>query len=225
VRASKIKVIGLVMISATAWADETRDIVTPYRVPTFTGEAAEFRDIQPAIKPAKKIDSDLIFRTIVNCYPIKPWGMDIQLRAAMTQRDESETTINTSDLGRYYIGVVARMPIYSEPEIERARNKEYDRRKDTTATIAKMIQALATKRRAERLLGLYQSLEQRAQLRVAEGIVETTEQIGYLEKVALTQAELDTANAEIEGARLALLGQCRPEVEHTVNDFLLNEIR
>jgi hypothetical protein len=225
VRASKIKVLILALASAVAWADEPLDIVTPYRVPTFTGETAEFRNIQPAIKPAKKIDSDLIFRTIVNCYPVKPWGVDIQLRAAVTQKDESETTINTSDLGRYYIGVVARMPIYSEPEIERARNKEYIRRKDTTATIAKMIQALATKRRAERLLGLYMSLEQRAQLRVAEGIVETTEQIGYLEKVALTQAELDTANAEIEGARLALVGQCRPEVEHTVNDFLLHEIQ
>lgn len=208
-----------------ACAEEKEALVQPYRVPTFTGEPAEFKEIQPAIKPAKKIDSDLIFRTVVNCYPIKPWGIDVQLRAGLTYADQSKTTINTTDLGKYYVGVVAKMPIYSEPEIDRTRTREYQRRKETSDTIATMIKALATKRRAERLLGLYMSLERRSQLRVSAGIVDTTEQIGYLEKVAMTQAELDAANAEIEGARLALVGQCRPEVEDQVNNFLMSEIR
>lgn len=223
--ASMLCIAVIFFISYTNVLADEKEIVKPYRVPTFTGDPVEFKDIQPAIKPAKQIDSGLIFRTIVNCYPIKPWGIDIQLRAAMTHKDESESTINTSDLGQYYIGIVAKMPIYSEPEIDKERNREYNRRKETSATISTMIKALSTKRRAERLLGLYLSLEKRAQLRVAEGIVSADEQIKYLDKVAQAQSDLDSAVAEIEGARLTLVGQCRSEVEHTVNEFLLSELR
>lgn len=219
---SKIKIMLLFLVSSASLADE--EIVRPYRVPTFTGETTEFREIQPAIKPAKKIDSDLIFRTIANCYPIKPWGIDIRLRAGTTFKDTTENTINTGELGRYYVGVVASMPIYSETEIDKARTREYRRRKETATMIQQLISALSTKRRAERLLGLYVSLEKRAQLRVSQGLTDTTEQIGYLEKVAITQSELDTANAQIEGARIALVGQCRPEVAERVNTFLMSEI-
>lgn len=76
------------------------------------------------------------------------------------------------------------------------------------------------RRRAQRELGLYTSLEARAQKRVAMGLMEASEQIGYLEKVAQAQAALDAATAHIEGARLALVGQCRDEVAEEVNRYL-----
>jgi len=79
---------------------------------------------------------------------------------------------------------------------------------------------LSGRRRAQRELGLYASLEARSQQRVGLGLTEAAEQIGYLEKVAQAQAKLDDANASIEGARLALVGQCRDEVANEVNDYL-----
>ena len=94
----------------------------------------------------------------------------------------------------------------------------------TTSTIKELLTAVATKRRAERLMGLYSSLEKRAQVRIETGVAPVDEQIGYLEKVATTQGELDTAEAAIEGSRLALIGQCRPEVVDEVNNYILSEI-
>ncbi len=95
----------------------------------------------------------------------------------------------------------------------------------TTDTIKALLTGVATKRRAERLMGLYEALEKRAQERIKNGLAETAEQIAYLEKVATTQGELDAANASIEASRLALIGQCRPEVEEQVNDYILSQIR
>jgi hypothetical protein len=57
------------------------------------------------------------------------------------------------------------------------------------------------------------------------GIVDASEQIGYLEKVAQAQSELDDAGARIEGARLALAGQCRDGVANEVNAYLIDITR
>jgi hypothetical protein len=94
----------------------------------------------------------------------------------------------------------------------------------TTDTIKALLTAVASKRRAERLMGLYEALEARSKERVKQAITPVEEQIAYLEKVATTQGELDAANAAIEASRLALIGQCRPEVEEQVNDYILREI-
>jgi len=73
-------------------------------------------------------------------------------------------------------------------------------------------------------MGLYTSLEKRAQSRIEAGVAPVDEQISFLEKVAVTQGELDGALASIEGARLALIGQCRPEVVDEINAYIIREI-
>ena len=117
------------------------------------------------------------------------------------------------------------MPLYSDVEIDKDRKLEYQRRMQTTETIKALLTGVATKRRAERLMGLYEALEKRAQERIKNGLAETAEQITFLEKVATTQGELDQANASIEASRLALIGQCRPDAEQEVNDYILNQIK
>jgi C4-dicarboxylate-specific signal transduction histidine kinase len=74
-------------------------------------------------------------------------------------------------------------------------------------------------------MGLYEALEARSKERVKQGVVSPDEQIALLEKVANTQGELDQANATIEASRLALIGQCRPEVMNEVNNYILGEIK
>ena len=162
------------------------------------------------------------------CYPLKSgFGLDISLKAGATYKDtaNSSTQINRLDSNKYYAGIVANMPLYSDVEIDKDRKLEYQRRMQTTETIKALLTGVATKRRAERLMGLYEALEKRAQERIKNGLAETAEQITFLEKVATTQGELDQANANIEASRLALIGQCRPDAEQEVNDYILNQIK
>jgi hypothetical protein len=208
--------------------------IQPYEIPTFTGEPVDYHKVKPAIDAKKKIDGDAIFNVINKCYPLKSgFGLEVNLRGGVNYKpptgssnnSASTTVVQTYDSQSYYAGIVANMPLYSDIEIDKDRKVEYQRREQTAMTIKEMLTAVAAKRRAERMMGLYSSLEKRAQARISTGVAPVDEQIGYLEKVATTQGELDAAEAAIEGARLALIGQCRPEVLDEVNNYILSEIQ
>ncbi len=198
--------------------------IEPYAMPTFTGEPVNWHKIKPAINPLKAIDGDYLFNQVNKCYPIKPWGITVKLKGGVNYRETVANEIASSDSSKYYAGIVFNMPLYSGVEIDKEANREYNRRLKTSDIIAKLMTSVAKKRRAERLMGLYLSLEKRSQERVKQGIVSVDEQILYLEKTAQTQADLDTANAEIEGARISLVAQCRPEVSEKVDSLIRSEI-
>jgi hypothetical protein len=224
-----IATLSLVLMAGAVFAEDKPSdkppVIVPYEIPTFTGEQVDWHKMKPAINPKKTIDGDAIFNTINKCYPLKSgFGLDVSFKTGVNYRPNSSNTIQTADSQSYYAGIVANMPLYSDTEIDRDRKLEYQRREQTTSTIKAMLSSVAAKRRAERMMGLYLSLEKRSQARIEEGIAPVDEQIGYLEKVAATQGELDTANAEIEGSRLALIGQCRGELVETVNNYILSEI-
>lgn len=217
----------LLLLCQTATAEEQKPPnIKPFIIPTFTGKAVDWNHPKPAINELPKIDGDAIFKLVNRCYPLKSgFGLDISLKAGATYKDTaSSNQINTLDSNRYYAGIVANMPLYSDVEIDKERKLEYQRRMQTTDTIKAMLEGVAKKRRSERLMGLYEALEARSKARVKDGLTPVEEQIIYLEKVATTQGELDQANATIEASRLALIGQCRPEVEEQVNDYILREI-
>ncbi len=218
---------SLLLQSASAEESKPPDI-KPFEIPSYTGKAVDWHNPKPAINALPKIDSDAIFKAVNRCYPLKSgFGLDISLKAGATYKDtaNNSTQINTLDSNRYYAGIVANMPLYSDVEIDKERKLEYQRRMQTTDTIKALLTGVATKRRAERLMGLYEALEKRAQERIKNGLAETAEQITFLEKVATTQGELDQANASIEASRLALIGQCRPDAEQEVNDYILSQIK
>jgi hypothetical protein len=201
------------------------DTVPPYQVPTFTGENIEWHKLKPAINPAKTVDADLIVQTITNCYPVPAMNIEIGLKVGTTFRPPSTgSMVQSLDASKYYAGIVASMPLYSGVEIDKEQKLAIDRKLNTANVVATLLTNLSVKRRTERMLGLYASLEKRSQKRVQEGIVAVEEQIGMLEKVATTQGELDAANAAIEGSRLSLIHQCKPEDTERLNNFILNEI-
>ncbi len=221
----KIKIALLLMLSATVHAEEKTEIVPPYQVPTFTGETTDWHTMKPAINPAKTVNADLIVETINHCYPVPAMNIEIGLKVGTTFKPPSTgQTVQSLDASQYYAGIVATMPLYSGVEIDKEQKLAIDRKLNTAAVVSTMLTALSTKRRAERMLGLYLSLEKRSQKRVQEGIVAVEEQIAMLEKVATTQGELDAANAQIEGSRLSLIHQCKPEDVERLNNFILNEI-
>ena len=220
-QANKIKTALFLAIAINAHAEE---IKTPYQVPTFTGENIDFHEIKPEPNPAKTVDADLIVKTVNACYPVPAMNLDVSVKVGTNYRPTNANTIQTADSANYYAGVVASMPLYSGVEIDKEQKLAIDRKEKTAGLVAQMLTALSTKRRAERMLTLYASLEKRSQKRVADGIVAVDEQIGYLEKVATTRGELDTANAQIEGARLALIHQCTDNDIERLNNFILSEI-
>lgn len=204
---------------------EEKTVINPYEVPTFSGSKVDWHDIKPAINALNKLDTEYIFKTITNCYPIKPFKVEFKFRAGLNYRERSGSQIQTSDSSKYYAGIVFNMPLYSASEIDKSRMREAKRRSETSMMIGTLLSSIAGKRRAERLMGLYMSLEKRSQQRVRIGVIGVDEQVLYLEKVAITQSELDAANAMLEGSRLALSGQCRIGKRDLVNDILLDEIR
>lgn len=233
VRLNKINVLFASLFAACIHADDKKPLdlnppeIERFEIPTFTGKPVDWNHPKPAINELPKVNGDAIFNIVNRCYPLKSgFGLDVSLKTGVTYRDQDSNSqqINTLDSNRYYAGIVASMPLYSDVEIDKERKLEYQRRMQTTDTIKALLEGIAGKRRAERLLGLYEALEKRSQARIREGIAPTDEQISYLEKVAITQGELDKSNAQIEGARLALIGQCRAEVVEQVDNYIREEI-
>ena len=219
-----LSIIFLLFLILLVGVKEARaDDVASYQVPTFSDDVADYHAIH-APNPIKTVNSDLIVKTINACYPVAPMNLDVSLKVGTNYRPTSSATIQTADSASYYAGVVASMPLYSGVEIDKEQKMAIDRKEKTANLVASMLTALSTKTRAERMLTLYASLEKRSQKRVADGIVAVDEQIGFLEKVATTRGELDTANATIEGARLALIHQCTDNDIERLNNFILSEI-
>lgn len=119
-----------------------------------------------------------------------------------------------------YVGIVASMPLYSGRELDREKEREYMRRKDTAKAVADFVTAIAGRNHAVRELALYRSLEARSAVRVKEGIIEATEQVGYLEKVASSQEKLINEEAKIMESRLLLSGMCDPANAKTIGGWL-----
>jgi len=222
-----VRISLLLLLSISAIAEEKTPVLQPFEIPTYTGSAVDWKKIKPAINKLPTVDGDAIFKLVNTCYPLKSgFGLDVSLKAGLTYKDTSSSSqINTLDSNRYYAGIVANMPLYSDIEIDKERKLEYQRRMQTTDTIKALLSAVATKRKSERLLGLFAALEKRSQERIRVGVASVDEQIAFLEKVATAQGDLDIANATIEASRLALIGQCRPDVAEQVNDFIIGQIK
>ena len=195
--------------------------VKPYQTPTMAGDGLDYHAKPAPIVQAPAIDADAVFSRVLSCYPERSkFDIDVDLRAALRSNDVLDLQDTTSGLGKSYVGIVATMPIYSGKELDREKDREYSRRKDTAKAVADFISAIAGRNHAVRELALYRSLEARSAVRVNEGITEATEQVGYLEKVASSQEKLITDEAKIMESRLLLAGMCDPANAKTIGSWL-----
>ena len=196
--------------------------VEPYKLPTFKGsKPAINHHIAPFIK-APKLNADAIYQRVLACYPQKSkWQIDVDLRAALTAADSGfNSSADTSGIGSNYVQIVTNMPLYSATELDRAMKNEHDLRQETAKTVAQLVKAIAARNHALRKIALYTSLEKRSAVRVQGGVVGTSEQVTYLEKVAKAyEAEID-AETDIMTARLALAALCAGHQHDTMNAYL-----
>ena len=192
-----------------------------YNTPTMVDDGLDYHDKPAAIVQAPALDADAIYKSVLGCYPEKSkFDIDVDLRAAIRSSDVLDLQDTTTGLGKNYVGIVASMPLYSGKELDREKEREYVRRKDTAKAVADFISAIAGRNHAVRELALYRSLEARSAVRVQQGVTESTEQVGYLEKVASSQEKLITEETKIMESRLLLSGMCDPKNAETIGSWL-----
>jgi len=124
------------------------------------------------------------------------------------------------NLGNYYIGIVAKMPLYSSVEVERGLKWESDIRFKIGELIGTIAANVVIARKSLKEIGLYSALEKRAQNRIEVGVAYTQEQVDYLEKVIIAQSKKNAAIASIHTARMELIALCSPLYQDNINRFL-----
>ena len=192
-----------------------------YKTPTMVDDGLDYHDKPAAIVQAPALDADAIYKSVLGCYPEKSkFDIDVDLRASIRSSDVLDLEDTTTSLGKSYVGIVAKMPLYSGKELDREKEREYMRRKDTAKAVADFVTAIAGRNHAVRELALYRSLEARSAVRVQQGVTEATEQVGYLEKVASSQEKLISEEAKIMESRLLLSGMCDPKNAETIGSWL-----
>lgn len=222
-------------INATDWGislpwqagdQESVPEFNPYQLPTLKGTSPHFNTPIPAIRPAPKVDSDRIFDSVLRCYPEKSkFDIDLNLVAGVRTNFDEYNSDDWPDISEHYIGIVGKMPIYSTTEQSRERQWEYQRRTDTAKIVAAFTQALAERNYAYRMMGLYLSLEARAQARVEQGVANVSEQVTYLEKVASSHKDVLAQEAKLLEHRLSLVAMCDNLQADNMNRYLLSVAR
>lgn len=104
--------------------------------------------------------------------------------------------------------LVARLPLYSASELDREREREWMRRRRAAEAVGQLMTQLADRQRLRQEWRLMKGLEKRARLRVISGIVDSNEQVRYMERVADLEGQLLRQSGQIERSRLELLGFC-----------------
>lgn len=207
------------------WSDEKADLppdFQPYELPTLAGDNLDYHDKPEALIKAPVIDAESLFLTVMHCYPAdSSWDIDVKLQARITTNTE-DLFYNDDDstISSNYVGIVASMPLYSSKEMSRDKEREYRRRTDIAGMIANFVGSIASRNRALRELSLYRSLEARSAVRVKNGIVSATEQIGYLEKVSARNEQLIKKEMEILQNRLQLASTCESSKYEQINTYL-----
>ena len=142
-----------------------------YKMPTMADDGLDYHDKPAPIVQAPALDSDAIFKSVLGCFPEKSkYDIDVNLRASLRSNDVLDLEDAATSLGKNYVGIVATMPLYSGKELDREKEREYVRRKDTATAVAAFVTAIASRNHAIRELALYRSLEARSAIRVQQGL-------------------------------------------------------
>lgn len=209
------------------WAERSQDTEPPPRIKTYElprfdaghNHGDQHTQTQP-LKTAPYVDGEGIFYATLNCWPEpSKFRLELDLETRYSMRGMYDTYEGV-ELGGYYVGIVARMPLYSATELSREREREYMRRTTTAQYVGDLMAALANRNHAIRELGLYSSLEARSQVRVAQGVALVDEQVQHLRKVAEVQQALIRAESELVQHRLSLVGQCDDRQADQLNAYI-----
>ena len=213
---------ALVFCCAVVLASE--DQKKPHELPTYSGEKPSYHAPEKPPKPGQLPDARDLYEKTLNCWPAPSVmraevGLEGRVRSERAQTLDEDGTFRTA--GRFGVALVARLPLYSALELDREREREYMRRTKLADATGNFISILAERQKHVRQLDLLRALERRSQERVKAGITETTEQVGYMEKVAATEGELLKQSGQLQKARLELIGHCSASQADEVDRYIL----
>lgn len=187
--------LGLWMVLALPlWAQDP-----PHALPEFQTQS-----------PALPNPRDLYQRTL-DCWPsASHFRAELSLEGRLTQRNhlwiDSAGQITPS--APVTASLVARLPLYSAAELDHEREREWMRRRRAAEAVGQLLTQLADRQRMRQEWSLMKALEKRARQRVISGIVDSSEQVRYMERVADLEGQLLRQSGQIERSRLELLGFC-----------------
>lgn len=199
------------------------DLPPPFQLPTYHEQNAH-QPLLPPVQPRQKtrlgeFEPARVLGIVEKCWPAASWfrgDLSLEARGGRTFGSIG----NNDQTQANYAGIVARIPLYSATEIDREREREALRMQQAAASIGQIVQALVERQRAMRETELYEAIERRARLRVAEGVTDTAEQITALKQVADAHTDEAKANAKLTAARLSLISLCQRDRAHDLNDYL-----
>ena len=228
--ASKLIAGAALALSCTAGAaDAPPPPPPPWVLPTFdpSNDAGPTpgqqlpRPSRPAPAPAKRqpFEPGRAIALVADCWPSPSWfrpeiGLEIrsgQKFGAVGANDQTQAN---------YVGIVARMPLYSASELDKEFEREAGRMQQAAQAVGQIVEGLAAAHRARRETELYEALERRAQVRVSEGVAITAEQVGALKEVAAAHTSAAQAAAKLTAYRLHLQSLCRRDRAAPLFEYL-----
>lgn len=199
----------------------------PWQLPRFDGSTPDSADrAQPpagALEPGPVVDYRSLYDLVIGCYPTRSWWQpEIALEGRVTQGDNQRNAVVQPAETATYVGIVARVPLYSAVELDRERERERLRRGEIAAAVGKLVALVADREVHRRELGLLRSIEDRSGRRVAAGVAETAEQITAIRNVAQLESKIIQNRADLQAQALVIVGMCkdRSDVEHVVMNLI-----
>lgn len=227
--ASKLIVAALSAAVLSAAAADAPSPPPPWVLPTFdpVNDAGPTpgqqlpRPARPAPAPAKRapFEPGRVMALVADCWPSPSWfrpeiGLEVrsgQKFGAVGANDQTQAN---------YVGIVARMPLYSASELDKEFEREAGRMQQAAQAVGQIVEGLAAAHRARRETELYEALERRAQVRVSEGVAITAEQVGALKEVATAHTAAAQASAKLTAYRLHLQSLCRRDRSAPLFEYL-----
>jgi hypothetical protein len=156
-------------------------------------------------------DSRELYQRTLDCWPnTQHMKAEVAIEGRVSQRNDGWIYSNGYPASGNSASLVARLPLYSATEMEREREREWTRRRRAAEAVGQWLSQVSDRQRIKQQLELMKSLEHRARLRVLAGIVDSSEQVHYMEKVAELDGQLMRQHGLIQRSRLELLGFCAP---------------
>ena len=219
---------GLLALTLYASMATAGERPTPsWHLPRFDGATDDPRDKPPTgpLEPPPALDARGLYDLVITCFPSRSWWrpeIALEARYANDQSSNRNQLIQAAAETSSYAGIVARIPLYSEIELDREREREASRRSLVAQNVGKIEQLLAERAIARRELGLWRSIEDRSSRRVIAGVAETKEQIDAIAKVAGLESKILSVSADLTAAKLVLIGMCvdRTDVEAAIDQVI-----
>ena len=183
----------------------------PFVLPTYSGESPSIHAPEKPPAPRAAPDARDLYERALACWPVRSL---FRGEVTLEGRLRNERGLYLDDNGvssggsRASAALVARLPLYSAIELDREREREWSRRVRVAESAGQFVSVLAERDKLRRQLDLLRALERRSQERVKAGVAETTEQVGFMEKVASAEGEIVRLSGMLQKARIELLGNC-----------------